>query len=45
MEITIGLLTLLGVFSRRRGIVGATLSFLTPFVTPAGTTSLEEGEK
>ena len=33
MEITIGLLTLLGVFSRRWGIVGATLSFLTPFVT------------
>jgi hypothetical protein len=30
---TIGLLTLLGVFSRRWGIVGATLSFLTPFVT------------
>jgi uncharacterized membrane protein YkgB len=29
----IGLLTLLGVFSRRWGIVGATLSFLTPFVT------------
>ena len=33
MEITIGLLTLLGVLSRRWGIVGATLSFLTPFVT------------
>ncbi len=33
MEITIGLLTLLGVFSRRWGIVGATLSFLTAFVT------------
>jgi uncharacterized membrane protein YkgB len=33
LEITIGLLTLLGVFSRRWGIVGATLSFLTPFVT------------
>src|SRR6202022_803615 len=33
MEITIGLLTLLGVFSRRWGILGATLSFLTPFVT------------
>src|ERR1700710_1329210 len=33
VEITIGLLTLLGVFSRRWGIVGATLSFLTPFVT------------
>src|SRR6267378_3522430 len=30
MEITIGLLTLLGVFSRRWGIGGATLSFLTP---------------
>jgi reactive chlorine resistance protein C len=29
VEITIGLLTLLGVFSRRWGIVGATLSFLT----------------
>src|SRR4030088_2509200 len=28
MEITIGLLTLLGVFSRRWGIVGGTLSFL-----------------
>ncbi len=33
VEITIGLLTLLGVFSRRWGIVGATLSFLTSFVT------------
>ena len=33
MEIMIGVLTLLGVFSRRWGIVGATLSFLTPFVT------------
>src|SRR3981189_3182818 len=33
LEVTIGLLTLLGVFSRRWGIVGATLSFLTPFVT------------
>src|SRR4030081_460316 len=33
LEIMIGLLTLLGVFSRRWGIVGATLSFLTPFVT------------
>src|SRR6202048_1628369 len=32
LEIMIGLLTLLGVFSRRWGIVGATLSFLTPFV-------------
>jgi hypothetical protein len=30
---SIGLLTLLGVFSRRWGIVGATLSFLTAFVT------------
>jgi uncharacterized membrane protein YkgB len=30
---TAGVLTLLGVFSRRWGIVGATLSFLTPFVT------------
>src|SRR6202790_5598188 len=33
LEVVIGLLTLLGVFSRRWGIVGATLSFLTPFVT------------
>src|SRR5260221_3890111 len=33
LETMIGLLTLLGVFSRRWGIVGATLSFLTPFVT------------
>src|SRR5580692_34895 len=33
VEMTIGLLTLLGVVSRRWGIVGATLSFLTPFVT------------
>src|SRR5712671_1301140 len=33
LEITIGLLTLLGLLSRRWGIVGATLSFLTPFVT------------
>src|SRR3977135_4268772 len=33
MEITIGLLTLLGVFSRRWGMWGAMLSFLTPFVT------------
>src|SRR3979411_2875842 len=32
VEITIGLLTLLGVFSRRWGIVGATLSLLRPFV-------------
>jgi reactive chlorine resistance protein C len=29
----IGLLTLLGVISRRFGIVGAALAFLTPFVT------------
>src|ERR1700731_3301088 len=33
VEIAIGLLTLLGVFSRRWGFVGATLAFLTPFVT------------
>src|ERR1700730_17451409 len=33
LEVVIGLLTLLGVFSRRWGIVGATLAFLTPFVT------------
>src|SRR4051794_12431468 len=33
MEITIGLLILLGVVRRRLGIVGATLWFLTPVVT------------
>jgi uncharacterized membrane protein YkgB len=33
LEITIGLLTLLGVLSRRWGIFGAALPFLTPFVT------------
>src|SRR5256885_858204 len=31
MEITIGLLPLLGVFSRRWGVVGAAVSFLMPF--------------
>ena len=41
MEITIGLLTLLGVFSRRWGIVGATLSFLTPFVTLSADVTVE----
>src|SRR6202166_3022320 len=35
VEIVIGLLTLLGVFSRRWGIVGATLSFLNAVVTVA----------
>ena len=33
VEIIIGLLTLVGLFSRRLGFVGATLAFLTPFVT------------
>src|ERR1700738_927293 len=33
MEIMSGVVALLGVFARRWGIVGATLSFLTPFVT------------
>ncbi|GJD53932.1 Inner membrane protein RclC [Methylobacterium crusticola] len=33
VEIGIGLLTLVGLFSRRWGLVGATLAFLTPFVT------------
>jgi uncharacterized membrane protein YkgB len=33
MEIVIGLLTLLGLTSRRLGLLGATLAFLTPFVT------------
>src|SRR3981189_1631735 len=33
VEIAIGLLTLIGLFSRRLGFVGATLAFLTPFVT------------
>jgi uncharacterized membrane protein YkgB len=32
-EIVIGALTLSGLFSRRLGLLGATLSFLTPFVT------------
>ena len=33
VELAIGLLTLAGVASRRLGFVGATLAFLTPFVT------------
>lgn len=33
VELTIGLLTLAGVVSRRWGLVGATLAFLTSFVT------------
>jgi reactive chlorine resistance protein C len=33
VELMIGLLTLVGVASRRLGFVGATLAFLTPFVT------------
>jgi uncharacterized membrane protein YkgB len=33
LEIIIGLLTLVGVASRRLGLLGATLAFLTPFVT------------
>ncbi|AWN42285.1 reactive chlorine resistance membrane protein RclC [Methylobacterium durans] len=33
VEIGIGLLTLVGLFSRRWGIVGAALAFATPFVT------------
>jgi uncharacterized membrane protein YkgB len=33
VEIIIGLLTLVGRFSRRYGMLGATLAFLTPFVT------------
>lgn len=33
VEIAIGLLTLVGVVSRRRGLAGATLAFLTPVVT------------
>jgi uncharacterized membrane protein YkgB len=32
-EVAIGLLTLLGLFSRQWGLIGATLAFLTPFVT------------
>jgi uncharacterized membrane protein YkgB len=32
-ELIIGALTLSGLFSRRVGLLGATLSFLTPFVT------------
>src|SRR5258708_19673108 len=33
LELMIGVLTLLGLASRRLGFVGATLAFLTPFVT------------
>jgi uncharacterized membrane protein YkgB len=33
VELTIGLLTLAGLFSRRLGFVGAVLAFLTPIVT------------
>jgi len=33
VELTIGLLTLAGLFSRRLGFVGAVLTFLTPVVT------------
>jgi uncharacterized membrane protein YkgB len=33
VELTIGFLTLAGVVSRRWGLAGATLAFLTPFVT------------
>jgi reactive chlorine resistance protein C len=33
VELIIGLLTLAGLVSRRWGLVGATLAFLTPFVT------------
>lgn len=33
IEIIIGLLTLVGLFSRRYGMLGATLAFLTPVVT------------
>ena len=33
LELMIGLLTLVGLASRRLGFVGATLAFLTPFVT------------
>ncbi|MET0675495.1 MAG: DUF417 family protein, partial [Bradyrhizobium sp.] len=33
VEVTIGLLTLVGLFSRRLGLLGATLAFLTPLVT------------
>ena len=33
VEIIIGLLTLVGLFSRRYGMLGATLALLTPFVT------------
>ena len=33
VEIAIGLLTLVGLVSRRLGLLGATLAFLTPFVT------------
>jgi uncharacterized membrane protein YkgB len=33
VEVTIGLLTLVGLVSRRWGLIGATFAFLTPFVT------------
>jgi uncharacterized membrane protein YkgB len=33
VEVIIGLLTLVGLFSRRYGMLGAILAFLTPFVT------------
>jgi uncharacterized membrane protein YkgB len=33
LELMIGVLTLVGLASRRLGFVGATLAFLTPFVT------------
>ena len=33
VEVVIGLLTLVGLVSRRWGLLGATLAFLTPFVT------------
>ena len=33
VEVAIGLLTLLGLVSRQWGLIGATLAFLTPFVT------------
>jgi reactive chlorine resistance protein C len=33
VEVAIGLLTLVGLVSRRWGLLGATLAFLTPFVT------------
>src|SRR5246127_5202980 len=33
VEVAIGLLTLVGLVSRRWGLLGATLAFLTPFIT------------